>query len=127
MLSVSSPNPLLAALDAASDAPPAGRPSLLGATMAELEAFAVHSGEPGFRGRQVFSWLFGRRAQSFADMTDLPKRWRTALEATFDISRPHIDTVQVARDGTRKYRFTSPDHTAYEAVYIPEVAQSGKT
>ncbi|HET6344677.1 MAG TPA: 23S rRNA (adenine(2503)-C(2))-methyltransferase RlmN, partial [Myxococcota bacterium] len=45
----------------------------------------------------------------------------------FDITRPRIDDRQVSGDGTRKYRFVAADGTAFEAVYIPEVARGRKT
>ena len=118
---------LLADLDAASAPPTVGRPHLLGCTMAELEAFAIAAGEKAFRGRQVFTWLFQRRAQTFTEMTDLSKRLRSALEDQFDISRPRIDDRQVSRDGTRKYRFVAADGTAFEAVYIPEIGKSTRS
>lgn len=121
------PQAALAELDAASAAPIVGRPHLLGATLSELEAFAQAVGEPAFRGRQVFNWLFQRRVHAFADMTNLSKRLRAALEEQFDITRPRIDACQVSQDGTRKYRFMAADNTAFEAVYIPEVARGSNT
>lgn len=120
-------HPALAQLDAASEAPPAGRPNLLGATSAELEDFCREVGEPPYRGRQIYAGLYQRRVTSFEHLTDLPKRFRQQLEERFQLDRPTQDEVQVSRDGTRKYRFVGPDGAAYEAVYIPTVAKSGKT
>lgn len=120
-------HPELIALDSQSAPPPEGRPNLLGSTLEELERFAAESGEPPFRGRQLFKWLFNHRIHDFSEMTDTPKRFRAALEGYYVIERPRIDTVQVSKDGTRKYRFVAKDNTAFEAVYIPEVAQSKRT
>ena len=126
MLSPTS-NPALVALDAESFAPPTGLPNLLGAGLGELEAFAERAGQPSYRAKQILGGLFARRATTFGALTDLPKDFRRSLEAAFAISRPQIDTVQVSRDGTRKYAFVGVDGARFEAVYIPEVARRRKT
>lgn len=120
-------HPALAALDALSAPPPSGLPSLLGSTSDELAQFALSLGEKRFRGEQIFRGLYSRRAKTFGELTDLPKVFRESLEKHFSITRPTCDAVQVSRDGTRKYRFVGPDGTAYEAVYIPEVAKGSRT
>ena len=51
---------------------------LLGMTIEELKQFAVEMGEKPFRGKQIFIWL-NRGAQSFDEMTDLPKALREKL------------------------------------------------
>ena len=117
----------LSALDAISATPAPARRNLLGCRIEELEQFASERGLPAFRGRQLFTWLFARRAQDFGSMTNLPKALRQAMGQEFDISRPRVDTCQVSQDGTRKYRFLASDNTAFEAVYIPEVAKGAKT
>ena len=117
----------LESLDALSAPPPDGKPNLLGVPMAELERFAEAAGEPRYRGRQIFQGLFQRRAQSFADLTDISKTLRVALEDAFDIGRPLIDQVQASTDGTRKYKLKATDGSIFEAVYIPEVARGSRT
>jgi 23S rRNA (adenine2503-C2)-methyltransferase len=120
-------NPVLSALDALSLPPPVGRANLLGATLDELQRFAVAAGEPRFRGEQIFSGLYLHRAADFAKLSTLPKRLRAQLEDVFTLERPRIDSRQVSTDGTRKYRFVAADGLAFEAVYIPEVARGSKT
>jgi len=117
----------LAILDAASSAPLPGLPSLLGTPLSELEQFAADLGMPAYRGRQIFSGLFAKQAQSFDDLTSLPKGFRAQLRESYALNRPTIDQVQVSTDGTRKYRFVAEDQTAFEAVYIPQVARGRKT
>lgn len=119
--------PTLAQLDSLSAPPPAGPQNLLGCTLEELQRFAADSGQPSYRGKQLFEALFKHRRQSFEHITNLPKALRAELEQHFVLERPTMDEVQVARDGTRKYRFVSPDQLAFEAVYIPNVAQGRKT
>lgn len=120
-------HPALAQLDAASSAPPSGKPNLLGATTEELEAFCREVGQAPYRGRQIYAGLYNRRVTSFEDMTDLSKAFRTQLAERFSLHRPQQDEVQVSSDGTRKYRFVSTHNAAFEAVYIPSVAKTGKT
>lgn len=72
----------------------------------ELEQLLSASGEPSYRGTQVFQWLHRRRVSSFADMTNLPKELRIRLAEWFRIDpivirRKQVDPV----DGTRKYLF----------------------
>lgn len=61
--------------------PVGGRRALVGLSREELEAFVVGLGEPRYRARQLFRWLYGRAARSFAEMTDLPLDLRSRLEA----------------------------------------------
>jgi 23S rRNA (adenine2503-C2)-methyltransferase len=111
----------LAALDAQSAAAPIHRTHLLGHTLEGLEALFAEMGQPRFRARQLYTWLFAHRATDFSTMLTLPKTLRAAFAEQFDISRPVIDSKQVSQDGTRKYRFVAADNTAFEAVYIPSV------
>jgi 23S rRNA (adenine2503-C2)-methyltransferase len=122
-----SANPVLAALDALSLPPPAGKPNLLGTDLEELARFAVAAGEPRFRGEQIFSGLYQKAATSFSELSNLPKRLRQQLEEVFTLARPSIDARQVSGDGTRKYRFVAADGLAFESVYIPEVAKGSST
>ncbi len=122
-----STHPALEALDAASLPPLEGRPNLLGTSLEELEDFVQRSGQPLYRGKQLFSWIFNRRVTDFDHMTNMPKTFRAAMAEHFELTRPLIDTCAVSTDGTRKYRFVAKDGTAFESVYIPEVGQSERT
>ncbi|MBC7795040.1 MAG: 23S rRNA (adenine(2503)-C(2))-methyltransferase RlmN [Clostridia bacterium] len=117
----------LESLDALSAPPPDGRPNLLGVPLEELERFVTTANEPKYRAKQIFTGLFQRRVNAFADMTDISKSLRTAFESTFAIGRPRIDNVQASDDGTRKYKLVTDDGSIFEAVYIPEVAKGSTT
>ena len=120
-------HPALAQLASLSAQPPAGPANLLGCTLQELSDFAQTSGQPAYRGKQLFEALFKHRVQSFDEISNLPKPFRVALEKQYVISRPHTDQIEISKDGTRKYRFVGPDGLAYESVYIPQVAKGRKT
>lgn len=113
----------LALLDAQSEGALTGpKPNLLGCTEAEIIALVQGFGASAFRGRQIFAWLFAQRVTSFDAMSDLSLTLRQELATRYSLDRPRIDDCQVSTDGTRKYRFVAADNTAFEAVYIPEVA-----
>lgn len=95
--------------------------NLIGLTQDELESFAAERGHPPYRGRQLFQWLYKRRAVSFGKMTDLPAAWRAELEESAEIGR-----LTVAQAGTptpdraQKFLFALADGLRVEAVYLPE-------
>ena len=85
----------------------------------ELLAFFKQQGEPAFRAKQVYEWLWQKKAQSFADMTNLSKALRQKLGEQFSLPALSIDTTQYAADGTVKSRFRTYDGHLVEGVLIP--------
>jgi len=95
--------------------------NLTGYDRGELEAFAERLGEKKFRGRQLFSWIYEKKAASFADMTDLAKPLREKLAACASLGQLTVDqTVSSPLSGSTKYLFRTRDGLAVESVYIPE-------
>ncbi|MEM1094946.1 MAG: 23S rRNA (adenine(2503)-C(2))-methyltransferase RlmN [Bacteroidota bacterium] len=90
-----------------------------------LVAFAKAQGQPAFRGRQLFKWLYGKGATSFGQMTDLPKAFRAKLEQTAHLSSIECVTLQTASDGTKKGLFALSTGRHIEAVLIPDVNPDG--
>lgn len=89
-------------------------------TLDELIAFLAGKGKERYRARQIFKWLYQKGARSFAEMTDLAKDLRRDLEETSVISNLEPETMEVSRDGTRKYLFRLEDGNTVESVLIPE-------
>ncbi len=79
-------------------------------------------GEKPFRAAQLLDWLYGKGAGAFAEMSNLPKGLRMALEERFSIGRCEMAARRESRDGTRKYLFSFSDNTCVEAVGIPSGA-----
>ena len=77
-------------------------------------------GEPAYRARQVYSWLYEKRARSCADMTNLGKALRTALAERFALVWPIVAEQALSSDGTRKYLFRLEGGATIESVFIPE-------
>jgi 23S rRNA (adenine2503-C2)-methyltransferase len=77
-------------------------------------------GEPAFRVKQLWHWIYFRGATDFEAMTSLPKAVRCRLAETFTLARPQVVREQKAADGTRKWLFRFEDGNEAETVFIPE-------
>lgn len=87
--------------------------------LAELTDLFKGMGEPAFRAKQVYQWLWEKGAHSFAEMTNLSKKLRQELEDHFVINAIREDRVQRSVDGTIKSRFRLHDGHLIESVLIP--------
>ena len=84
----------------------------------EIETAIAKIGEPKYRAKQVFTWL-SRGVRSFDEMSDLPKKLRTALEENFFLNAPKPIRKQVSQlDGTIKYLWELSDGNAVETVVM---------
>ena len=87
-------------------------------TPEELAAFFKELGQPPFRAKQVFRWLY-RGVTSFDEMTDLPKALREQLEERCFLTVPKVARKQVsAIDGTIKYLWELADGNCIETVLM---------
>lgn len=101
--------------------------NLLNLTLEELTAFvAGELGQPPFRGRQLWKWLWRKRARSFDVMSDLSKSLRSALEGNAVIVWPEIADSKVSKDGTVKLLLRLEDGELVETVLIPSESRDGK-
>ncbi|MGL4650266.1 MAG: 23S rRNA (adenine(2503)-C(2))-methyltransferase RlmN, partial [Caldilineaceae bacterium] len=102
----------------ASPALPA-RNSLLDLDFAGVEEALRALGQPAFRARQVWEWVYKRFAADFESMTNLPTDLRRALNAEFTLAPLNVATevVSKARD-TLKVLFTLHDGQTIEAVLM---------
>lgn len=99
--------------------------NLKGLTVSELQEFVQSLGEKKYRARQIFTWLYGKRAQSFAEMTDISKGFRAVLEGVATIDNLRIVAKEVSkRDGTTKFLFELSDGLRIESVLIPPESHS---
>ena len=106
------------------DPPARERPHILDLTRAELEARLEGWGEPGYRTRQIVSWVLARGVTSFEAMTDLPAPLRARLADALRITPPAALATTLADDGmTTKALLDLGDGASVEAVrmeYDPE-------
>ncbi len=88
-------------------------------SLEELQQLFLEVGEPRFRAKQVYEWLWQKSAHSFAEMTNLSKKLRQYLEDHYVINGISEDKVQRSLDGTIKSRYRLHDGPLVESVLIP--------
>ncbi|WP_288917779.1 23S rRNA (adenine(2503)-C(2))-methyltransferase RlmN [uncultured Prevotella sp.] len=93
---------------------------LLGLTLDELRAVAKEAGMPAFTGAQMAKWLYNQHVGSIDEMTNISKKNRETLKATYDIGAKSPIDAQHSKDGTIKYLFPTDDGKFVETVFIPE-------
>ena len=87
-------------------------------TMPEMAAEFQKLGQPGFRAKQVFTWLH-KGARSYDEMTNLPKALRELLSRQYPICPPKVVRKQESkRDGTIKYLWELHDGNCVETVLM---------
>ena len=71
-----------------------------------------------YRARQIYAWLYRRRAASFEQMSDLPADLIRRLSAEFSLAPLQVVTRQIAKDQTVKYLFALADGSTIETVLM---------
>jgi 23S rRNA (adenine2503-C2)-methyltransferase len=85
----------------------------------ELAHFVVELGQPRFRARQIWEWLYQHFAADFDGMTNLPQTLRDKLKATAVLDTGTIANEQRSSDGqTKKVLFQLPDGQFIETVLM---------
>jgi 23S rRNA (adenine2503-C2)-methyltransferase len=93
---------------------------------AGLEAFVESMGEPSYRGRQLYNWIYGKGCTDFAAMSSLPKAFRQQLQEAATLESFTIRHQQQSADGTVKALFTLPSGQEAETVLIPDLDEAGR-
>lgn len=75
-------------------------------------------GQKAFRAAQIQRWLFAGRAESFAEMTDLPQTLRVTLEQHLEFWSTQVAHHQQASDGTEKLLLRLHDGHTIECVLL---------
>ena len=75
--------------------------------------------QPSYRAGQITDWLYRKRVDSFAEMTDLPQALRKQLADNFSFGKIDILRVLGSEDTTRKFLFRLSDGSLIESVLIP--------
>ncbi|MEE1334718.1 MAG: 23S rRNA (adenine(2503)-C(2))-methyltransferase RlmN, partial [Erysipelotrichaceae bacterium] len=71
-----------------------------------------------YRAKQLFMWLYRKRAKTFDEMTDLPAALIEELKKRFVIMPLKEIDRQVAHDGTMKFLFEMQDGSSVESVLM---------
>lgn len=88
-------------------------------SLQDLEALMKEWGEPAFRAKQIYEWIWKRFAGSISDMTNLSKSLREKLSEAYFIHKVKVHHSQFSSDGTIKNRLELHDGYYVESVLIP--------
>jgi 23S rRNA (adenine2503-C2)-methyltransferase len=88
--------------------------------LAEFAAHLEDCQQQPYRAKQIWQWLFQKRATTFSEMTNLSATLRRQLDEEFEISRLRLVRRAESVDGTIKFLFALVDGESIESVLIPE-------
>ena len=84
----------------------------------ELAAILKELGQPGFRAKQVYTWLH-KGVRSYDEMSNIPKDLRDLLAEKYPLFIPRVVRKQESsRDGTIKYLWELADGNCVETVLM---------
>ena len=87
-------------------------------TQPELAAIFKELGQPGFRAKQVYTWLH-KGIRSYDEMSNVPKALRELLKEKYPLYIPNpIRKQKSSRDGTIKYLWELADGNCVETVLM---------
>ncbi len=90
-----------------------------GLTPSAWEAFAVESGLPRYRGRQLFDAIHRRGTTDYAAMKELPAALRERLAEAMPLRLPEVVRRDASADGSVKFGLRLTDGALIEAVFMP--------
>lgn len=99
----------------------ADKPALIGLTQTEMTAVMAEIGEPAFRARQLYQWIYSHQVPSVAEMTNLPGKTRAHLAEHYRIHPLELDIITGdPASSTRKFLFHLAGGKSLESVLIRE-------
>jgi len=92
---------------------------LLALTLPELQQWLVERGEPAFRAKQLYQWIYQQLATDFDSMSNLPKALRVRLAAEATIGPVVVRSELHSKDDrTRKILLELADGKLIESVLM---------
>jgi 23S rRNA (adenine2503-C2)-methyltransferase len=88
-------------------------------SLEELSSVFKEIGEPSFRAKQIYDWLWSKSETDFSQMSNLSKKLREHLENNFVINAVQISELQISSDRTIKCAMKLHDNYVVESVLIP--------
>lgn len=87
-------------------------------TQSEIEEILVNLGEPKFRAKQIFKWLYDG-AETYDEMTNIPKNLKEKLSKEFSVKNLKIEQKFISCiDETRRYLLQLDDGNFIESVLM---------
>lgn len=87
-------------------------------TLEDLKKEFKDIGEPPYRAKQLFSWLYKKGKCDFGDMSDMPEALREKLDKRYYIGTFTLAERLRSSDGTEKFLFRLHDSNFIETVLI---------
>lgn len=88
-------------------------------SLGDLERMMIEMGEPKYRAKQVYEWIWQKFAGDVQEMSNIPKELREKIAASYTIPKVNIHHSQYSSDGTIKNRLQLHDKHFVESVLIP--------
>ena len=89
--------------------------------MQELTNLALGSGQPAYRGQQLFDAVYRQKIERLDQVSTLPLEYRARLaEQGWEIGVPTIARKFISSDGTARYLVELADGETVETVWMPE-------
>ncbi|HEX5607206.1 MAG TPA: 23S rRNA (adenine(2503)-C(2))-methyltransferase RlmN [Candidatus Binatia bacterium] len=99
------------------------KPNIADLSSKDLSRFLAEHNHSTYRAKQIWQWLFQKRATTFGEMTNLSRELRELLMNHFVIGRLQILRRAESSDGTVKFLFGLADGESIESVLIPEATR----
>jgi len=96
------------------------RINIKGFKLDELKDLFKRTVSKGYRGEQIYKWLWQKGVNEFEDMTDISKDERNRLKNEFYVSELKEKDIRISKDGARKFLFELEDGESIESVFIPD-------
>ena len=95
--------------------------SLLGLNLQELTNLAIGSGQPAYRGQQLFDAVYRQKIDRLDQVSTLPLEYRARLaDQGWAVGFPAIARKFISNDGTVRYLVELADGETVETVWMPE-------
>ena len=91
--------------------------NIYGLTIEEMEEYFLEIGSKKFHAKQLFSWLYEKRIESYDEVTDIKKDVVEVIKRDYSIDRLKIVDIQKDVD-VNKYLFELSDKEHIEAVLM---------
>jgi 23S rRNA (adenine2503-C2)-methyltransferase len=95
------------------------KPDIRTQTITDLQKSFAALGQPAYRAKQVYDWMWKLGAKGFDDMSNVPAPLREILKENFTYQSIELDLRQNSEDGTIKSRYKLFDGYKIETVLIP--------
>ena len=103
------------------------KPDIRNFSLEQMKNIAKAYGEPEFKAKQLYQWIWQKGVMNFDDMTNLSKKFRESLKESYTFDTLEKAHEQYSKDGTIKTGWRLADGSVIESVLIPVVKDNRYT